>query len=195
VDTFTVIAGNEHQLYTGHELEQALAEARRAQAAGTPYVVVFRDATGDRTEIGPDDDAATVRARLDPGAPARSGPGRPKLGVTSREVSLLPEHWEWLQAQRGGASATLRKLVDAARAGHQHRDAARRARDAAYKVMSVLAGDRPHFEEATRALYAGRHDEVLALAAGWPEGPRAHVGRLVERAREAQALAEREAGK
>ena len=31
----------------------------------------------------------------------RRGPGRPKLGVVSREVSLLPRHWSWLASQRG----------------------------------------------------------------------------------------------
>jgi uncharacterized protein len=43
------------------------------------------------------------------------GPGRPKLGVVAREVTLLPRHWDWLNAQPGGASVALRKLVEAAR--------------------------------------------------------------------------------
>jgi len=39
--------------------------------------------------------------------------------------------------------------------------------------MAILAGDRPTFEEAYRALYAGDHErfEVL-LVAGWPEDVR-----------------------
>ena len=41
--------------------------------------------------------------------------GRPKLGVVSGEVTLLPRHWEWLKRQPGGASVTLRKLVEEAR--------------------------------------------------------------------------------
>ena len=28
--------------------------------------------------------------------------GRPKLGVVSKEVTLLPRHWEWLGRQPGG---------------------------------------------------------------------------------------------
>ncbi len=35
-------------------------------------------------------------------------PGRPKLGVVAREVTLLPRHWEWLNSQPGGASVALR---------------------------------------------------------------------------------------
>src|SRR6187399_1896744 len=37
--------------------------------------------------------------------------GRPALGVEAKEVTLLPRHWDWLASQRGGASASLRKLV------------------------------------------------------------------------------------
>jgi hypothetical protein len=46
-------------------------------------------------------------------APRR--PGRPRLGVVAREVTLLPQHWEWLSQQPGGASLTLRKLVEECR--------------------------------------------------------------------------------
>ena len=82
-----------------------------------------QDRTGTELDFDwrgtPDD----VRRRLAshphfaPPAPAseRSGPGRPRLGVVSREVSLLPRHWSWLAEQPGGASATLRRLVDEAR--------------------------------------------------------------------------------
>jgi hypothetical protein len=50
-----------------------------------------------------------------PPKPPRRGPGRPRLGVVAREVTLLPGHWEWLASQPGGASVALRRLVDAAR--------------------------------------------------------------------------------
>lgn len=49
-----------------------------------------------------------------PPVPPRRGPGRPKLGVVAREVTLLPRHWEWLARQAGGASVTLRRLVEQA---------------------------------------------------------------------------------
>lgn len=41
--------------------------------------------------------------------------GRPKLGVVARVITLLPRHWEWLGSQPGGATVTLRKLVEQAR--------------------------------------------------------------------------------
>jgi uncharacterized protein len=64
-------------------------------------------------------DIPAAPAPGDDGAqPPSRGPGRPKLGVVAREVTLLPRHWEWLAKQRGGASVVLRKLVeDAQRAG------------------------------------------------------------------------------
>ncbi|MDB5099913.1 MAG: hypothetical protein JWM80_4334 [Cyanobacteria bacterium RYN_339] len=198
MQTYTVVADNERHVYTSDDLEQAVARAREAYTAGAAqYVVIFDDMTGDRTEIDPRGGPDAVADRLDTMArksAPKQGPGRPKLGVVSREVSLLPRQWEWLNAQRGGASAALRKLVDEARNDHQHRDAARQARDAAYKVMSVLAGDRPGFEEASRALFANRYADITPHIASWPAGLRDHLGRLVERARATQELASREAG-
>src|SRR5712671_7680816 len=49
-------------------------------------------------------------------------PGRPKLGVVPREITLLPRHWDWLATQPGGASVALRKLVEHARVANQGRD-------------------------------------------------------------------------
>ncbi|MEM8695530.1 MAG: DUF2239 family protein [Pseudomonadota bacterium] len=98
--------------------------------------------------------------------------GRPKLGVTSKEVTLLPRHWDWLAKQPGGASATLRKLVETARkAGLPDRS----KRDAAYHFLTVMAGDRPGFEEAIRALYADDRARFETLAANWPTAIRDHA--------------------
>lgn len=85
---------------------------------------------------------------------AKRGRGRPRLGVVGREVTLLPRHWEWLDGQRGGASATLRRLVDETRKAQVGEDAIRASQDRSNRFMSALAGDLPGFEEATRALYA-----------------------------------------
>ncbi len=107
-----------------------------------------------------------------------TGPGRPKLGVVAREVTLLPRHWEWLNRQSGGASVALRKLVEEARRTHQSIDNARAAQEATYRFMSTMAGDRPGFEEAARALFA--HDSVRfhALLEPWPEDISAHLANL-----------------
>jgi hypothetical protein len=110
-------------------------------------------------------------------APARK-PGRPKLGVVAREVTLLPRHWEWLAGQPGGASVALRKLVEHARKTNAGADRRRQAQEAAYRFLSAMAGDEPGFEEATRALFASRREEFEANIAGWPEDVRDHARKL-----------------
>lgn len=80
--------------------------------------------------------------------------GRPRLGVVGREVTLLPRHWEWLDQQRGGASAALRRLIDENRKERAAEDAIREAQDSTNRFMMAIAGDLPGFEEAVRALYA-----------------------------------------
>jgi len=110
--------------------------------------------------------------------PLRAGPGRPRLGVVGREVSLLPRHWDWLEAQPGGASAALRRLVDEARKRDPAQQRIRQAIEAAYRFMTALAGDRPGYEEATRALYAGDRARFASLIAAWPPDVVCHIERL-----------------
>src|SRR3546814_13839563 len=97
-------------------------------------------------------------------AEAPRGRGRPKLGVTAREVTLLPRHWDWLAAQPGGASVALRKLVE--QAMRDDRQTRRAAQEAAYRVMTALAGDLPGYEEAIRALFAGDRPRLENHTAG-----------------------------
>jgi hypothetical protein len=98
--------------------------------------------------------------------------------VVAREVTLLPRHWEWLGSQPGGASVTLRKLVDEARRVNQGRDGLRRAREVLYRFISVMAGNAPDFEEATRALFAGDRARFEAFTRAWPTDVRSHALRL-----------------
>lgn len=107
---------------------------------------------------------------------AAPGPGRPKLGVVSREISLLPRHWEWLERQPSGASAAIRRLVDQARA--QPGESERQGREAAGRFLTAMAGNRPGYEEATRALYAGDLERYVSLMADWPEDIRQYAARL-----------------
>lgn len=101
-------------------------------------------------------------------AEARRGPGRPKLGVVAREVTLLPRHWDWLNRQPGGASVALRKLVEEARRGNDGKDRVRQAQEAAYRFMSAMAGNEVGFEEAARALFAGNKERFQHLIEAWP---------------------------
>jgi hypothetical protein len=111
-----------------------------------------------------------------------SGPGRPKLGVVSREVTLLPRHWEWLAAQPGGASVVLRKLVEQARRASADADRLRHAQEAAYRFMNAMAGDEPGYEEATRALFAADLVRLRECIAKWPRDVRIHTLSLAEAA-------------
>lgn len=156
-------------------------------------VLLFDDATAQPIEVDFRGSVRAVVARLPkvPAALADSGgaapeaprgPGRPKLGVVAREVTLLPRHWEWLNAQPGGASVALRKLVESARRCSADADRRRLAQEAAYRFMSAMAGDRPGFEEATRALFAGDAEGFAKQTVDWPQDVRAHARKLAEKA-------------
>jgi len=109
---------------------------------------------------------------------ARRGPGRPRLGVVAREVTLLPRHWEWLRQQPGGASVALRKLVEEAHQTHAGRDRVRASQEAAYRFMSAMAGDEAGFEEAARALFAANLQGFDEQTTSWPADVRDYASRL-----------------
>jgi uncharacterized protein len=111
---------------------------------------------------------------------AKAGPGRPKLGVVAREVTLLPRHWEWLNSQPGGASVALRKLVDEARKLKSGEDRVRVAQESAYRFMQLVAGNLPGFQEAARQLFAGDAEKFSARIAKWPKDVRDHAAKLAE---------------
>ena len=97
-----------------------------------------------------------------------------------REVTLLPRHWDWLGQQRGGASAALRRLVEAElrRTPAPDRATAPAGRDAAYAFLSAIAGNLPGYEEAIRALYGDGGKGFAEAMAGWPDDIRAHARTL-----------------
>jgi uncharacterized protein len=113
---------------------------------------------------------------------APRGPGRPKLGVVAREVTLLPRHWDWLAQQKGGASVAIRKLVEEARRSGEDKNRIRLAQEAAYRFMSAMAGNKPHYEEAIRALFGNEPVRFEQLIAEWPADVRDHALGLAERA-------------
>ena len=94
--------------------------------------------------------------------------GRPKLGVVGREVTLLPRHWEWLDRQRGGSSAALRRLIDAERKNNADEDRVRIAQDSTNRFIYAMAGNLAGFEEAVRALYAGDKAGFAQHIRSWP---------------------------
>lgn len=151
---------------------EVVAAVKTATDAGEA-VLTFDAADGRVVDLDLRGDVAAVLARLTPAPGAeKRGPGRPKLGVTAREVTLLPRHWDWLAGQPGGASVALRKLVEGALREAEGPDRARRAKEATYRFMTALAGDLPGYEEATRMLFAGDWTAFDAAVEGWPEGVR-----------------------
>jgi hypothetical protein len=113
---------------------------------------------------------------------APRGPGRPKLGVVAREVTLLPRHWDWLGAQPRGASVALRRLVEQARRQNRAADQKREAQESAYRFMSALAGNLPGYEEALRALFASDLAALQTTVEAWPKDVREHAFELAGRA-------------
>ncbi len=102
------------------------------------------------------------------------------MGVQAREITLLPRHWDWLAAQPRGASATLRQLVEDAVKASADKPSPRAAMDAAYHFLTAMAGDRPGYEAAIRALYARDKAAFEAAAEGWPGAIRSHGLALAE---------------
>ncbi len=146
--------------------------------AGNGQVLLFDAVTSQPVEIDFRGSLDDVLARIDPKPAvndAARGPGRPKLGVVAREVTLLPRHWEWLKEQPGGASVALRKLVDQARKDSGDRDRKRHATEAAYRFMIAVGGNLPEFEEATRALFSGDRKWFAQSTARWPADVRDHA--------------------
>lgn len=142
---------------------EAIAAAMRALPAPerASDLLVFDDETGRQVDLD-------LREQ-DESAPRRRG--RPSLGVEAKEVTLLPRHWEWLARQRGGASASLRRLVEEAlRKGR----APSECHDAAYWFLSVMAGDLPKFEDAVREIYAGNRVGYDHFTHEWPAAIRDH---------------------
>ena len=155
---------------------------RAQQKQPDAHPLVFSNATGKCVDLDLRGGEDAIAARYTVPAPVQppKGRGRPKLGVVAREVTLLPEHWDWLAAQPGGASVALRKLVHEARRKGGGLDQMREARDRAYHAMSTLAGDLAGFEEAARALFGGDHERLVAQMAAWPKDVRAYVLQLAE---------------
>ena len=153
----------------------------RYSASDFSRIRVFDDATGRVTDLDYFDAGSNAKTKEPPAPPPPRGRGRPKLGVVSREVTLLPRHWEWLASQRGGASAAIRRLIDEARKRREHSLTAAEAREGVHRFLTEMAGDRPGYEEALRALYRSDIAAVRGIAAEWPEDIRRYLGRLLDR--------------
>ena len=172
-----VVVFSSDRLIARGPLGEVLAEVRAAAADAAPLVIDL--ATGRVVDLDLRGTLDEAKARLTPAPePEKRGPGRPKLGVTAREVTLLPRHWGWLAGQPGGASVALRKLVEGALREAEGPDRARKAKEATYRFITTMAGDLPGYEEATRMLFAGDGAGLEAAVEGWPDGVRETARRM-----------------
>ncbi|QQX82738.1 DUF2239 family protein [Cupriavidus necator] len=195
---YTTFDGH-RRIATGSLQANALALKRALEAGAGGPVLVFDDSSGRSIDLDTSGTEAAVLERTAERAAQLESPrqppgdndeaadvaeprgrGRPKLGVVSREVTLLPRHWEWLAAQPGGASVALRKLVEQARRDNADKDRGRRASERAYHFMAAIAGDLPGFEEATRALFAGDVPGFAQRLEAWPVDIREQAMRLAD---------------
>lgn len=184
VDELAVVAfAGSTQVASGPLMEVALATKQLIDQGTEENVLVFNVATSEMVEVDFRGSEKQFRARMerqtapkpDAAAVVSRGPGRPKLGVVAREITLLPRHWDWLAKQPGGASVALRKLVDDARRLNVRKDQLRQAREVTYRFMSAMAGDLIGFEEATRALFADDGRKFRSLVRAWPADVAKHL--------------------
>jgi uncharacterized protein len=182
----------ENCLASGDVREVAKKAKEATDKSKENSILIFDDSNGETVELDLRGKVDDVLKRLDaaiakfeknlsaeneePSGP--KGPGRPRLGVISREVTLLPRHWDWLNNQPGGASVALRKLVEEARHANAGKDRIRHSQDAAYKFMSAMAGNLPGYEEAIRALFATNESGFKKAVASWPPDIKAYAVKL-----------------
>ena len=177
--SYTIFQGHSRLLQAGRPAILQFLQSHEQQAqhsASAAPLWVFDDHSGMRLDLDWRSELAAAPAPAEAAAPRSVG--RPRLGVVAREVTLLPRHWDWLNRQPGGASGALRRLVEEARGKHAAQDAVRAATEAAYRFMSEMAGDLPHFEDASRALFARQAEAFAQHIAAWPEDVRSYLQQL-----------------
>jgi len=171
-----------HCIASGDLASVTEAVRQAASQVKTATVLVFDNQTGDQVDLNLRDEIApdrTTPSEPQPSPTGQRGAGRPRLGVVAREVTLLPRHWEWLSEQRGGASATLRRLIEQARKDNANAAERQQARESLYRFMTAIAGNAAGYEEALRALFGGNIDGFQNATESWPVDIRKFMGRLI----------------
>ena len=174
------------KIASGDILDVAAKVKKLLKNESKAQILIFDDVTSVQVDVDFRGTSEAVTKRLEnifekeSEGEKKSGPGRPKLGVTAKEVTLLPDHWEWLAHQPGGASVTLRRLVEEAKKKNFAKDQLRFAQESTYKFMTVMGGDLPHYEEALRALYANDAKKFDKLIGEWPKDIQDHTLKLAK---------------
>ncbi len=171
------------RIASGSYVRVALVVKEHARIHPDASVLIFDDATGEQMDFdlrgSGEDISARIATRFYGAREEKRAPGRPRIGVVAREVTLLPRHWEWLAEQPGGASVTLRKLVEEARrAADTNKERMQKLHRRTYRFMSAIAGNLPNFEEASRSLFANDIHRLGELISDWPADIRDHIVQL-----------------
>lgn len=183
-DNFTVFAGN--GILASGKLENVLQVVREyLDEGGLDRLTFFNDDKGYTTDFDLRGSLEDILRRLvdhplyevqtRDKLEEKRGRGRPKLGVVSKEVTLLPRHWKWLSKQRGGASVTLRKLVEDARKKGENKELVGHTRDSIHRFLWEMTSNFEHFEEVSRALFGGEYSRVIILIDTWPDDIKAYL--------------------
>ena len=184
--TFTGFSGTK-SIAAGELSAVRSRPSERAIGQRTPAFLYFDDTTGRTVELDyrgtakdvGDRYATASRPRSDE-AEAPRGPGRPRLGVIAREVTLLPRVGNGSHRRPAARPSLLRRLVEDTRKRNAAEGPRSTVARAAYRFMSTLAGNLPGFEEATRTLFAGNPDRFSELTRHWPADVATYAQRLAE---------------
>lgn len=160
--------------------EIAIAAKKYSHKNKDSSLLIFSDYSGKQMDLNLSGSEKEVIERLsvfkalepslDP-----TGPGRPKIGVKAREVSLLPMHWEWLSNQSGGSSAAIRRLVDEKIIITSSKEKIKKTQEVIYNFLNAIAGDLPKFEDAIRYLYRLDEKNFKEIVATWPKDLKKHT--------------------
>lgn len=159
----------------------AFLKEKQATGTDTEALLIFNERTGTQTDFDFRGSIQDVLTRALP-EPKKRGAGRPKLGVTSREITLLPRHWEWLESQGKSASASLRLLVEEASKRDGGEAELKKNIAITDRIMMAIAGDLEHFEEASRALNNHNAERFEDCIDSWPEDIKQYLLKRVQSA-------------
>lgn len=181
----TFAAFHHTELVARGTLEQVLSRAHERGPKTAKACLFFDEESGAQIDFDLRGTLAQILARLADHPALRpelpKGPGRPKLGVSCKEVCLLPAQWDWLAQQSGGPSAALRRLVMAAMKAEPSFSLPQAKKSAVDRILLAVAGNQPGYEDASRALWSGDLARFHALVATWPGSVGAWaMGRLLD---------------
>lgn len=175
---------NFKKLISGDLEKVLLLVKKRLNTNPTARILIFSDTTGKQMDFdlsGTESDIIerhkiyTTRS-IETQSTTQPTVGRPKLGVIPREISLLPSHWEWLHNQNGGASSTIRQLIDEkVKSVSIEKLKRKQSQEITYKFLSSIAGDLPHYEDSLRYLYRSDLKKFKEQISSWPKDISEHA--------------------